>query len=288
MGSVSDTPLRGGTLTRVRPVRSTIAAMASVMVLSACGGADAHGAVEVVSAPAPVPTGAPPTAPVTTLDLRPPSTSTSSTTSTVPSTEPDPVSWTAAKAKYAVDVFQAPGDGAPSRVLATHTILGTPTVVLVLGGSDAWLEVLLPGRPNGDTGWIRAVDVERFEVQRQAVIDLNARVLHVLDGDELIFETIIGVGSPSSPTPVGMYFVTDAVRITNPNGPWGPYAFGLSARSDTVTEFNGGDGIIGIHGTNRPNSIGEAQSLGCVRIPNDVMLELAELLSVGSPVTIKA
>jgi lipoprotein-anchoring transpeptidase ErfK/SrfK len=110
----------------------------------------------------------------------------------------------------------------------------------------------------------------------------------VLDGDELIFETIIGVGSPSSPTPVGMYFVTDAVRITNPNGPWGPYAFGLSARSDTVTEFNGGDGIIGIHGTNRPNSIGEAQSLGCVRIPNDVMLELAELLSVGSPVTIKA
>jgi lipoprotein-anchoring transpeptidase ErfK/SrfK len=85
-----------------------------------------------------------------------------------------------------------------------------------------------------------------------------------------------------------MFFVTDAVRITNPNGPWGPYAFGLSARSDTVTEFNGGDGIIGIHGTNRPNSIGEAQSLGCVRLPNDVMLELAELLSVGSPVTIKA
>jgi lipoprotein-anchoring transpeptidase ErfK/SrfK len=62
----------------------------------------------------------------------------------------------------------------------------------------------------------------------------------------------------------------------------------LSARSDTVTEFNGGDGIIGIHGTNRPNSIGEAQSLGCVRLPNDVILELSELLSVGSPVTIKA
>ena len=187
-----------------------------------------------------------------------------------------------------MDVFGAPGDPEPSRVLPAKTILGTPTVVLVTGGSDAWLEVLVPGRPNGETGWIRAIDVERYEVRRQAVIDLTTRTLQVLEGERVIFETQVGIGGPSSPTPTGSFFITDAVRITVPTGAWGPYAFGLSARSDTVTEFNGGDGIIGIHGTNRPTSIGEAQSLGCVRLDNEVMLELAELLSVGSPVTIKA
>ena len=74
--------------------------------------------------------------------------------------------------------------------------------------------------------------------------------------------------------------------VGNPTGPWGPWAFGLSAYSDVVTEFNGGNGIIGIHGTNRPGSIGYAQSLGCVRVPNDVALELGELISAGVPVEI--
>lgn len=158
----------------------------------------------------------------------------------------------------------------------------------MLGGSHAWLEVMLPGRPNGETAWIRASDVVAYDVTRQAVIDLSTRTLLVLDGDETILETRIGVGAPSSPTPLGTFYITDAVRLTNPSGPWGPCAFGLSARSDTVTEFNGGDGIIGIHRTNRPSSIGEAQSLGCIRLSNEVMLELAELLEVDSPVTIRA
>jgi lipoprotein-anchoring transpeptidase ErfK/SrfK len=63
---------------------------------------------------------------------------------------------------------------------------------------------------------------------------------------------------------------------------------GLSARSDTVTEFNGGDGIIGIHGTNNPGSIGHAASLGCVRVPNEVITEIASLVPLGTPVLISS
>jgi len=69
---------------------------------------------------------------------------------------------------------------------------------------------------------------------------------------------------------------------------WGPHALGLSARSDTITEYKGGDGIIGIHGTNRPGSIGEAASLGCVRVPNEVIALLHDLVAVGTPVEIGA
>ena len=280
---VSDQFAPNGTVVEVKRLRLPLLA-GCVLLMSACGSFDPASAETIASVAttrASVTTASP-----TTLETAPTTSTSTSPTTTV--AEPEPLTWTAAKVEGPVEVFRAPGDATPFRVLVERTILGTETVALVLGGSEAWLEVLLPGRPNGETGWIRAIDVDRYTVQRQAVVDLTTRTLQVLENDEVIFETAVGIGSPSSPTPVGTFFVTDAVRITNPTGPWGPYAFGLSARSDTVTEFNGGDGIIGIHGTNRPNSIGEAQSLGCVRLPNDVMLELSELLSVGSPVTIKA
>jgi lipoprotein-anchoring transpeptidase ErfK/SrfK len=53
-----------------------------------------------------------------------------------------------------------------------------------------------------------------------------------------------------------------------------------------LSEFAGGDGQIGIHGTNVPASIGEAVSHGCVRVPNDVITTLATTVPVGTPVTI--
>lgn len=286
MRTLSDTSELRSTVWAVRALKQVLLALVALLLLAACGGSDdANTGTPSTTTTAPTVRTAP-TVPVTALEFEPPTTSTTSPTSSP--VEADPVGWTSAKANGPLEVFEAPGHSEPFRVLDAETILGTPTVVLVLGGTEAWLEVLLPGRPNGQTGWIKAVDVERYGVARQVVIDLTARTLVVLDGDEPIFETAVGIGSPSSPTPIGTFFVTDAVRITNPSGPWGPYAYGLSARSDTVTEFNGGDGIIGIHGTNRPTSIGEAQSLGCVRLSNEVMTELAGMLTVGSPVTIKA
>ena len=281
---VSDSGRRAGTIGVVRLLRPLLVVLP--LVLSACGGLDDAAAETIVTA---VVDDVPPSLSTTTTALSPNSTTASETlppltTTTIP---PDQV-WTAAFAEGRLPVFASPQDPRPHRVLDSHTILGTPTVVFVLAATDAWLHVMLPGRPNGETAWIRSRDVVTYEVTTRAVVDLTNRTLQVFEGDRQIFETAIGVGSPASPTPTGMFFITDAVRITNPGGPWGPYAFGLSARSDTVTEFNGGDGIIGIHGTNRPNSIGEAQSLGCVRLPNDVMLQLSELLSVGSPVKIRA
>jgi hypothetical protein len=195
--------------------------------------------------------------------------------------------WTAAVASGRLDVYAGPG-GDPVRVLDATTILGTPTIVRVLQRVDDWLRVALPGRPVGAEGWVRADDVELFSGDREVVIDLSDRTLQVTDRTGVIIETPVAVGTDRSPTPLGSFFVTDAVRLTNPNGPWGPFAFGLSARSEAITEFNGGDGIIGIHGTSNPGSIGRAASLGCVRVPNETILRLAEIVGVGFPVTIRA
>ncbi len=193
------------------------------------------------------------------------------------------------QAKANVEIYEWPGVTAPSRILEAATLLGSPRVFLVeTGPIDGWVEVALPIRPNGSTGWARAGDLELKVVDHAIVVDLSARWLRLEQGDEIVLETEVAVGSPHNPTPVGNYFVTDVVELADPTGPWGPFALGLSAFSDTITEFNGGDGVIGIHGTNRPASIGEPVSLGCVRVPNDVAVRLADLVKLGTPVEIRA
>jgi lipoprotein-anchoring transpeptidase ErfK/SrfK len=53
-----------------------------------------------------------------------------------------------------------------------------------------------------------------------------------------------------------------------------------------LTEFGGGDGQVGIHGTNDPSSIGRPVSHGCVRVANDVITRLATTIPIGTQVTI--
>ncbi len=55
-----------------------------------------------------------------------------------------------------------------------------------------------------------------------------------------------------------------------------------------LTSFNGGDGVIGIHGTNDPSSVGRDVSHGCIRLRNADVTYLAERLPLGTPVRILA
>ncbi len=186
-----------------------------------------------------------------------------------------------------VDAYESPGSSNPKRTIPATTILGTPTVFLVVDGPvDGWLEVMLPGLPNGDTGFIEARGLRLSVVDTRIEIDLASRTLTLFEGGEPTLVADVAVGAARNPTPSGSYFVTDTVRLADPSGPWGPRALGLSARSETITEFNGGDGIIGIHGTNLPGSIGRAASMGCIRLPNETMILLAEAVPLGTPVVI--
>ncbi len=98
----------------------------------------------------------------------------------------------------------------------------------------------------------------------------------------------MAVGTDENPSPNGYFFITDKLLTGDPSGAYGPVAFGISGFSDTLSSFAGGPGQIGIHGTNNPDSIGTAASHGCIRVNNDVILGLSELLPLGTPVTIQA
>jgi lipoprotein-anchoring transpeptidase ErfK/SrfK len=154
------------------------------------------------------------------------------------------------------------------------------------GDSPGWLRVLLPTRPNGSTGWVRRDQVELHTVDDAVTIDLTARTLTVRTDDEVVLTTPVAVGTAQNPTPTGAFYVVDKLDTGQADGAYGPFAFGLSAHSDTLSEFGGGDGQVGIHGTNDPSSIGRDASHGCIRVPNEVAVELAATLDLGTPVTI--
>lgn len=186
-------------------------------------------------------------------------------------------------------VYPVPNADEPHLIMPRTTILGTTTVLATTGPPvDGWVEVMLPTRPNGSTGWVPIEEIHMYVVSGRIVVDLGARELVYYVGDEERLRSPVAVGTARNPTPTGIFFVTDSVSIARSTGPWGPHALGLSARSDTITEFNGGDGIIGIHGTNRPGSIGQAASLGCVRLPNEMITLLHSMVPIGTPVEIKA
>ncbi len=187
------------------------------------------------------------------------------------------------------DVYESMQAASPMLTLPHTTVLGTVTVLEVVDGPfDGWALVRLPVRPNGTEGWVKAEDLMLYVVDSQVVIDLSDRTLTYFEDGNEVLTTPVAVGSNRNPTPIGEFFITDNVTLSNPGSAWGPHAFGLSARSETITEYNGGDGIIGIHGTNRPGSIGNAASLGCVRVPNDVITKLHGMVPIGTPVTITA
>jgi lipoprotein-anchoring transpeptidase ErfK/SrfK len=183
-------------------------------------------------------------------------------------------------------IFARPGDQAPAQVLPATTAFGSARALLIDGDDGGWLRVLLPTRPNGSTGWIRRADVELRRVDEAIEIDLSARTLRLLVDGRVVVTTPVAIGAPDNPTPTGRFYVVDKLATGDPDDTYGPVAFGLSGHSLDLGEFAGGDGQIGIHGTNDPGSIGQAVSHGCIRLHNDVILQLADLVPLGTPVVI--
>ena len=154
-------------------------------------------------------------------------------------------------------------------------------------GDRVWLEIRLPGRPNGQTGWVREEQLSNLEeVTTRLTIDRRRLRATLRDEGEVVWRSPVGVGKPGTVTPRGRFWVRE--RLSNLGGSpiYGPWAFGTSAYSDTLTDWPGG-GVVGIHGTNQPELIPGRPSHGCVRVPNAKIRRLAKLMPVGTPIRIR-
>lgn len=80
-------------------------------------------------------------------------------------------------------------------------------------------------------------------------------------------------------TPEGAFRVCQKLRLSRPHGGYGGHWLRLDTRAA------GWDGI-GIHGTNKPQTIGTRATAGCVRLHNADVAELYRLLPLGTLVRI--
>jgi len=239
-------------------------------------------------------------APSTTTSVVAPSTTTSEaapSTTTAPPTEldkpgaPAPVSLVAHANNPQTAVLDAPGGG-QVEVLANPIASGAPLVFLVVQQQPDWLQVMLPTRPNGSTGWIKASDVTLSPHDFRMDVVLSQHLVTVMKGADQILQAPIAVGTSDTPTPAQTFYITELLKPTDangnyiPDGDYGPYAYGLSGHSDVLQTFGAGDGQLGIHGTNAPQLIGTDVSHGCIRMTNENITTLANLLPLGVPVRV--
>jgi len=181
---------------------------------------------------------------------------------------------------------------APLRMVqALRPITEERTVLPVLGHRTdrdglRWLHVMLPGRPNGHTGWILRRGTLSLRTSWHIVVKTSSRRVTVYRHSRRVRVFKAVVGKPSTPTPRGRFFVEEAIQL--PAGAVGaPFALALSARSTVLQEFAGGPGQIGVHGlSNIGGALGTAVSHGCVRLDNSAMRWLVQRTGPGVPVTI--
>lgn len=172
-------------------------------------------------------------------------------------------------------------------VSATRPLTGERTVLPVLGRQGPWLRVLLPGRPNGHTGWIDRARTRAATTAWHLVVRLSQRRVVVFRGGRAVRSFVAIVGKPSTPTPEGAFFVEEDVAL-RAGDVGGPFALALSARSEVLQEFDGGPGQIAIHGLRNVGGVlGTAVSHGCVRLADDAMHWLVLRIGPGVRVTIR-
>lgn len=106
-------------------------------------------------------------------------------------------------------------------------------------------------------------------------IDVEQKCLTLFQGDAMIRRYTIATGAWDTPTPVGVFRITH--RFSGDMCGFGTCFLGLSVPW----------GDYGIHGTNKPESIGSNASHGCIRMKVADAEELYALVPDGTTVVIE-
>lgn len=125
----------------------------------------------------------------------------------------------------------------------------------------------------GPSTWSR-LSGEPSDQQYNISIDVVQRILTLYRDSSFVKNYPVAVGTPDTPTPLGDWTITE--KTENPGGPFGVRWMRLSVPW----------GGYGIHGTDNPASIGTYASHGCVRMFNEDVAELYDLVPVGTYVSI--
>lgn len=173
--------------------------------------------------------------------------------------------------------------------LSAQTIFGTDRGLSVVSERGDWLGVAVEELKNGQLGWLPRTRAQIGTVRLKLVADLSRRELTLERDGEVELRVPVGVGADVSPTPIGRFAVSD--ELVQPylggSGEYGCCALVLTGHQYNLPPgWNGSGDRLAIHGTNRPRSIGQRASAGCLRASDDDLQKLLGLVPVGTPLVI--
>jgi hypothetical protein len=146
------------------------------------------------------------------------------------------------------------------------------------------VEVRLPRRPNTASGWIKASAVTLRPTSWRIVMSTADRSLSVYRRGRLVRRVPVVVCKPSTPTPVGLFSIIGA--WADPPGAFlGSWILALTAHSDALQQFDGGDGTVGINGRGGASlldPLGSAASHGCIRVEDSSIDWLVGEIGAGA------
>jgi lipoprotein-anchoring transpeptidase ErfK/SrfK len=162
-------------------------------------------------------------------------------------------------------VLRAAPGGRPIVKLKRRTEFGSPRVYAIVGRRSGWLRVIASQLPNNRRGWIPQSATSLVANQWAVEADISSRRVTVLKHGRVVYRFTVGVGKPSTPTPPGIYAVTDKLELLGGPSGYGCCALALSGHQPHIAQgWSGGDRLA-ILGTSEQNSIGRAASFGCLR-----------------------
>jgi lipoprotein-anchoring transpeptidase ErfK/SrfK len=197
-------------------------------------------------------------------------------------------SWTA-RILYPVAARSKPGGRVVAKLLHYTAFSQGPAVYMVterqVVNRKTWIRILLPKRPNGTRAWVPADAVDLHKISTWIRVSNGKRTVQVLSKGKVVKTFRAAVGTGGTPTPRGLFAILDPVPT---NGELGPYILVLTAHSNVLKTFGGGDGIVAIHGWPSSDVLGKAVSHGCVRMARGDVRILARYARAGVPVQIGA
>src|SRR4051794_37567799 len=183
-----------------------------------------------------------------------------------------------------------PGAAASGRTSRSRWLLVVGSASLP-DGSCA-LQVLLERRPNHATGWVDSARVRLASTAWRIEVSRARRRVTLRHAGRMVAYWSVVVGKPSTPTPDGLFAIQDSYR--SPAGSFeGSWILTLTAHSEVLKHFEGGDGQVAVHGrggASLADPLGTAASHGCIRFDNHAIAELVRRIGrtdlPGVPVTV--
>jgi lipoprotein-anchoring transpeptidase ErfK/SrfK len=160
-------------------------------------------------------------------------------------------------------------------------------ICLVVQQVGDWIEVQLPSGPTHRTGWVARNDVTLSRHRFHIEVSRSDRTLTLYTGEVEALTVPVALG-PDAPPAGKELFIKDLVRPPDPAGPYGAYAFGLSGSDNELGDFTSGTGVVAVHGTGDPSSLGGDVPNGSIAVAPDIVARLADTigLPLGTPVEI--